>query len=489
MSQNNLFLTSDISDRAEYQRILEKTARAIADSMTSPAAYEGLTPDELKKVIRLQELLPEKGLGFDKVLEETSEKILPNFLRPSSTSYMAHLHSPALLESIAAELILSTFNQSMDSWDQSPVATEVEVEVVRELCKLYGYDPEKSDGVFTSGGSQSNLSGLLLARDWFCNSKLHYDVKKYGLPENFRKMRLYTSCISHFSMEKSAHMLGLGYESVVKVPVNEAQQMDARKLQELIERDLACGNLPFCVAATVGTTDYGSIDPLPELHEIAEKYGLWLHADAAYGSGVILSDRYASRVAGLHLCDSITVDFHKMFLLPISCSASLIKDKENFQTLTIHADYLNREEDEEDGYTNLVNKSMQTTRRFDALKVWMAFQTRGKEGWSKIITTCIENAAYLYEKLHNSKDFETVTKPEISSVVFRLKPISSSEESGDELNKRVRRTLLHRHGIVIGQTVFDGHVHLKFTLLNPLVTHEKLDELIELLLQLRTQSN
>ena len=484
MPQSNLFLTTDPADKAEYIRMMDATARAVAESMTHAKAYAGMTPENLRALIRTGELLPEKSMGFQELLKEVSEKILPNFLRPSSTCYMAHLHSSVLLETIAAELILSTFNQSMDSWDQAPVATEIEVDVIRKLCRLYGYD-EKGDGIFTSGGSQSNLSGLLLARDRFCNEKLGWDVKKHGLPADFRKFRMYVSEISHFSMEKSAHLMGLGYESVVKVPVDRAMKMDVPALKDLIRRDADAGNLPFCVGATIGTTDFGSIDPLKELRNICDEYGMWLHGDAAYGSGVILSEKYASRVAGLEECDSITVDFHKMFMMPISCSASLVRDGKYFDALTIHADYLNREEDEEDGYINLVNKSMQTTRRFDALKVWMSFRMRGKEGWSKLITTCIDNAAFLYGELKKRPDFDAVAEPEISSVVFRVLPESGCAESADEMNKRIRRTLLHEHGVVIGQTVCRGNVYLKFTLLNPLQTHESLTAVIDLIASLR----
>jgi len=279
--------------------------------------------------------------------------------------------------------------------------------------------------------------------------------------------------------------MGLGYESVVKVPVNDAMQMDIAALRELIKADVAAGNLPFCVVATVGTTDFGSIDNMQELRKLCDEYNMWLHADAAYGSGVIMSAKYAHRVAGLADCDSITVDFHKMFMLPISCSASLIKDKRNFDALTIHADYLNREEDEEDGYINLVNKSMQTTRRFDALKVWMSFRMRGAAGWSEIITRCIDNAEYFYNQLAADKSVEVFVKPEISSVVFRLLPAPDSKEDADTLNKRIRRELLHKRGVVIGQTVCRGHVCLKFTLLNPMLTYGKLDELLQLILSLR----
>ena len=351
MQKNNLLLTKD--SKEEFMQMIVQTAQAIADSICDTKAYAGLSPDELKKTVHVENLLPNEGEGFDNVLSALKKQILPNFLRTSSTDYMAHLHSPALLESIAAELIIASFNQSMDSWDQSPVATEVELEVIRKLCSMYGYGNE-SDGVFTSGGSQSNMSALLFARDWYCQKKLGHDVKKCGLPENYRKLRLYTSEISHFSMEKGAHLLGLGYDSVVKVPVDSKQKIDVNALEQLIEADLKNGNLPFCVVATIGTTDYGSIDPMTEISRICQKFDLWLHADAAYGSAVILSSKYVQRVVGFDSCDSITVDFHKMFLLPISCSVVLLKDASDFEALELHADYLNREEDEEDGYTNLV---------------------------------------------------------------------------------------------------------------------------------------
>ena len=346
----NLFLTSDKKDKKQYNKLLKQTTKAISDAFINDEAYSGPTPDELKAIVRQDSILPEHGLGWDKVFELTKKKVLPNLLRTPSTDYMAHLHGPSLVETIAAESIISTFNQSMDSWDQSPVATEIEVETIRHLCALYGYDTQTSDGVFTSGGSQSNQTALLLARDWYCNKHLKYDVKKYGLDEKCQKLRMYTSEISHFSMEKSCHIMGLGYKSVVKVPVDSRKKMDVAALRSLIEADLKAGNIPFLIVATVGTTDFGSIDPLEELSALAKEHNMWLHADAAYGSGVIMSEKYRSRVAGLSLCDSITVDFHKMFLMPISCSAVLVKDATTFDALTIHADYLNREEDEEDGY-------------------------------------------------------------------------------------------------------------------------------------------
>ena len=229
----NIFLTNKESDKELYQKIISQTSEAILNTFDSDKAYSGPTPEELKSIIHQASILPEKGLGWEKALELTKEKILPNLLKPSSTDYMAHLHGSSLLETIAAELIISTFNQSMDSWDQSPVATEIEVEVINHLCKLYGYD-DNSDGVFTSGGSQSNQTAIILARDSFCNKELNYDIKKYGVNEKCLKLRMYTSEISHFSMEKSAHILGMGYQSVVKVPVDKNKRMDISLLEKLM---------------------------------------------------------------------------------------------------------------------------------------------------------------------------------------------------------------------------------------------------------------
>ena len=473
----SLFLSNDEKDKKEYIKIIEQTAEAVCDAFDSSSAYSGPEPEELRKDIHLDSILPDNGLGWERVLELTKQKILPNMLRTPSTDYMPHLHGPAVLESLASELIISAYNQSMDSWDQAPVATEIEVEVIRHLCALYNLG-QQADGVFTSGGSQSNQTAIILARDWYCSEILKFDVKKYGLPEQFKKLRMYTSEISHFSMEKSAHILGLGYESVVKIPVDSKKRMDTTVLKKRIAQDIAEGNLPFLVVGTVGTTDFGSIDPLFEIAAVCKEHNIWFHADAAYGSGVILSDAYKNRVAGLELCDSITVDFHKMFLLPISCSAVLVKNAADFDALTIHADYLNREEDEEDGYINLVDKSLQTTRRFDALKVWMSFLCRGKKGWSEIITKSMENASYLYTLLKKNQRFSVIAEPEITSVVFRF---VSGTEKDDDINRAVRRTLLHKHGIVVGQTVADGNVCLKFTLLNPLMTHKKLEQLISVI--------
>ncbi len=468
MSADPVVLGTSEESKELFKKMIGRAEDIILSTASDNKAYSGKDPYTLRAEINSLGFFPEKGVGFDGVMDKVEKHIAPNLLKTWSTEYMPHLHSPALLESIASSLIISAFNDSMDSWDQGPAATEIETLVIEGLLELFSLSGN-GDGVFTSGGSQSNLSAITAARDKYCSRYLNRDVKKNGLPSEYGKLRLYTSSISHFSMEKGAHMLGLGYDAVRKIPIDEKARVDLVAFERMLEEDVASGLLPFLAVATIGTTDFGSIDDIEKMRVLCDRYHMHLHADAAYGSGAILSEKYRDRLGDISLVDSITVDFHKMFLLPISCSAVLVKDKSDLEPFSLHADYLNREEDEEDGFVNLVGKSIQTTRPFDALKVFVSFQMRGRDGYGKIIDTVIENAAYFYSIIKDDEAFYAPVEPELSSVVFALR-------AGDDVNKRVRRALLSE-GIVIGQTVYKGHVMLKFTLLNPALTHSEIDAL------------
>ena len=470
-------LSDSIQDRAEYERIVDKTKEAILSSYSDDSAFSGINPYQLRRQIEKIGLLQEDGLGFDRTLQLVKDEIMPHLLRTWSRSYMPHLHSPALLESLSAEMIISAFNDSMDSWDQGPAATEVEAMVIKELLRLFGFDRECGDGAFTSGGSQSNLTAITAARDKVLMNKFSWDVKKKGLIPDFHRLRLYTSEISHFSMDKSAHLLGLGYDAVRHIKVNDRCQVDIPSFEKMLKEDSEKGLIPFMAVATLGTTDYGSIDDVGKMRRLSDSYGMHLHLDAAYGSALILSDKEKKRLGSIELADSITIDFHKMFLLPISCSAVLFKDKKDLEPFLLHADYLNREEDEEDGYLNLVGKGIQTTRRFDALKVLFSCKARGRREYASIIEKSLSNAEYVYRILSGDESFIAPVKPELSSVVFALK-------GGDDLNRRVRRTLLEE-GCVIGQTVKDGSVMLKLTLLNPNLEKEDLENLIKHIKEMR----
>ncbi|MEE7567787.1 aspartate aminotransferase family protein, partial [Xanthomonas sp. Kuri4-3] len=148
---------------------------------------------------------------------------------------------------------------------------------------------------------------------------------------------------------------------------------------QALDAAVAAGDWPMAVVATAGTTDFGSIDPLPRIAQLCRDRALWLHVDAAYGCGLLVSRRHRHLLDGIEHADSVTVDYHKSFFQPVSCSALLVRERRRLSALTYHADYLNPFASVAEGIPNLVDKSLQTTRRFDALKLWMSLRVVGAD--------------------------------------------------------------------------------------------------------------
>ncbi len=182
--------------------------------------------------------------------------------------------------------------------------------------------------------------GLLLARDRAA-ARAGFSIAEHGITETARRFRIVCSSTSHFSVRKSARILGLGDRSVVEVPADEHGRLDPVRVAGVLESLEDVGLIPIALVATAGTTDLGAIDPLAALAQLAEEYGLWLHVDAAVGGALVLSDREAPRLAGIDRADSITVDFHKLWFQAISCGAFLVRDSASLAPALIHADYLN----------------------------------------------------------------------------------------------------------------------------------------------------
>ncbi|MDF5382937.1 pyridoxal-dependent decarboxylase, partial [Vibrio parahaemolyticus] len=199
---------------------------------------------------------------------------------------IAHLHTPPLMPAIAAEAMIAALNQSMDSWDQASSATYVEQKVVNWLCDKYELG-EKADGIFTSGGTQSNQMGLMLARDWIVDKLSAHSIQKLGLPEYADKLRIVCSKKSHFTVQKSASWMGLGEKAVMTVDANADGTMDVTKLDEVLNQAKAEGLIPFAIVGTAGTTDHGAIDDLDFIADIAAKHDMWMHVDGAYGGALI----------------------------------------------------------------------------------------------------------------------------------------------------------------------------------------------------------
>lgn len=477
--ENMLTLFSDQSldaYRNGMQRCVELVRRTLSHNQRP---FSGIEPHELQPELDAIDL--DRPLDdLEASLEEVQRLYLDHAVHFHHPGYVAHLNCPITLPSILAEAIATPLNTAVETWDQSAGATLIEQKLIDWTAARIGLG-DAADGVFTSGGTQSNLMALAIARDNACAALPgHGGNRHHGLPADYRDLRILTSAVSHFSVQKAAALLGLGYDAVIPVPCDAEQRMDIESLREILQDCQQEGLLPFAVVATAGTTDFGSIDPIPRISAICRERDIWLHVDAAYGGGLLLSRRHRHWLAGIEQADSVSIDYHKTFFQPVSCSAFLVRDRHQLGHVTYHADYLNPRDQAEDGTPDLVNKSLQTTRRFDALKLWMTLRTLGAERLGGYLEEVIELARQTYRVLQQRDDFEVLMAPALSTLVFRYRPAALEEDDGIEsVNRHIRQTL-SRHGeAVVAGTRVDGRFYLKFTLLNPQTRVEDLQQLVE----------
>ena len=433
--------------------------KSVFEAVDKP--YSGIDPQLLKAQIEAVNL-DSSNDDLQQVIQNNTNLVAKNSIFVQHPNCIAHLHTPPLVPAIASEIMIASLNQSMDSWDQASSATYVEQRVVDWLCAKYGMSSQ-ADGVFTSGGTQSNQMGLLLARDWVADKLSQHSIQKLGLPDYADKLRIVCSNKSHFTVQKTASLMGLGEAGVVCVDTNTDGTIHIDSLAETLIELKAQGLIPFAVVGTAGTTDHGAIDDLNAMADLAQTHSLWLHVDGAYGGALILS-QHKERLAGIERASSISVDFHKLFYQPISCGAVLVNDKANFKYLLHHADYLNRETDE---LPNLVDKSMATTRRFDALKVFMTMQSVGTQALGEMVDHLIEQTQQVAQMVSNDAAFELLAPPALSTVLMRYSNANLSEEALNDLNRQIRIEALVRGIAVLGETTVDGKAALKFTILNP----------------------
>ena len=476
------FLGQSTESKEAYQKLIVEAAQIVCQSLPS-AASPGGTAAELAKLIP-SDFLPQTGLSSEEI-SETLRTVVTNSVNVSHPRTAAHLHCPPLLAALAAEVVISALNQSMDSFDQAPIATIVEQKLIRWLCGEAGFTAT-ADGTFTTGGSQSNYMGLLLARDAFLKKRWNWSAQKSGLPPEADRLRILCSEVAHFTVEKSASQLGLGTDSVVRVDVDDHFRMKPAALRSALQGLDGEGLLPMAVVATAGTTDFGSIDPLPEIATITRDTNTWLHVDAAYGGALLFSSTHRDKLESIESADSISIDFHKLFWQPIPCSAFLLRDAVHFDAIKFYADYLNPESHEDEGVPDLVTTSLLTSRRFDALKLWISFQSLGRDKLGKMIDRTIALAAHAAQIIRNTPQLELMAEPQLSTVIFRYVP-SAANVDADLLNNRIRRQLFELGQAVIGHTRVRNCQCLKFTCMNPAVSDVEMEDLLKTILELGRQ--
>ncbi|NKQ24432.1 lysine decarboxylase DesA [Streptomyces galbus] len=460
-------LLNDTTAERYRRTVTEGVERVAAHLAATDRPFTGIAVDALAPRI--------DGIDLDRplhdtaaVLDELEEVYLRDAVHFHHPRYLAHLNCPVVIPALLGEAVLTAINSSLDTWDQSAGGTLIERRLIDWTAARIGLGPA-ADGVFTSGGTQSNLQALLLARE---------EAKT----DDLASLRIFASEVSHFSVQKSAKLLGLGPDAVVTLPVDHDKRLHTVALARELERCRRDGLVPMAVVATAGTTDFGSIDPLPEIADLCARYGTWMHVDAAYGCGLLASLKYRDRIDGIEQADSVTVDYHKSFFQPVSSSAVLVRDAATLRHATYHAEYLNPRRTVHERIPNQVDKSLQTTRRFDALKLWMTLRVMGADGIGQLFDEVCDLAAAGWELLAADPRFDVVVAPSLSTLVFRYVPAAVTDPAEiDRANLHARKALFASGDAVVAGTKVGGRHYLKFTLLNPETTTGDIAAVLDLI--------
>ncbi len=424
-----------IDDFVEQHHLLGKTIPQIVDEFVEGLDSRRVTPEatpaDLQKLF--DEPLPEQGASIDEILTRFRTDVMPNAMGVPSPRYFGQFNPTPLPIAVWADVLISMLNQNGGAWRNGPTSAMIEARVIRWLCELLNYGPN-SFGTLASGGSEANLIALKCARD-----RVAATIKDYGLRSATTDLAVYASDQCHYSIDKSVDILGMGRNSLRKIPTDEQFHIRMDALREQIGRDLAEGHLPVCIVGVAGTTSSGAIDPLAELAAVARENNCWYHVDAAYGGPLAFSPKHKTKLHGIEQADSITFDPHKWMFVPFSCGAVLVRDggRALRDAFDMSPEYLNEDRGGADVAFDFFRYGQMGTRRFNSLKLWMAIKFMGRDGYARAIERQIDLTNYLASRIDALRDFERVGEVETAVCCFRH--LSDSDHVQQRLQQMIER--------------------------------------------------
>ncbi|MEW6060079.1 MAG: pyridoxal-dependent decarboxylase [Actinomycetota bacterium] len=419
------------------------------------------------------------------VVEEFRERVAPYVFSGQHPAAYAYFTPAALPMSIAGEVLAQWVNQGVDVWAAGPAGAFVEEEVTSWLRELVGFG-DGSWGVLTSGGVMANIMALTVARDAHLGKLRNLQDPPRGAA--LEGVRVYASDQAHFSIARALDVLGFPPKTLRLVPSDERFRLHGEPVEEAVLEDRAKGLLPLAVCPVSGSTNTGSIDLVHELADVADRQGLWLHVDAAYGGAARLSRRVGSRIAGLERADSVTVDPHKWFFQAYDIGGLVVKRREDLLSTFHRAPEYYRYPNPEDAPLNWYEYSIEGTRRFRALKLWLSWKHLGTEGFGRLIEHNVDLAAYMAGRCREAADFDVQPEePELSVVCFRHVPVGLGEPELDAYQDRLQRALEVSGEGWVSTTKLRGRTYLRAGILNYMATESDVDHILETLRRLSSE--
>jgi aromatic-L-amino-acid decarboxylase len=430
-------------------------------------------PDVDRALIRriLDEPFPEDGRPLEELFDEFEDDIVPNSTQIAHPRFLAYvLATPASIAPFA-EAAAAALNQNCNLWTLSPAANAIEQKVIAWFHDLFGM--HGGGGIITSGGSMANLSALAVARD------THHpgDPRLDGLQSIASRMVLYTSQEAHNSIDKAAAIIGLGTDSVRRIPTDDRLRMRVDSLREAVAADRRRGHQPFCVVASAGTVTTGAIDPIDELAEYCRREGFWLHVDGAYGAFAALSDRLHGDLRKAGEGDSLSLDPHKLLFMPLEAGCVLFRDSAGWRnTFSFSPGYLAMPPDAD--FLHFSEYGPQLSRSFKALKIWWCLRAHGRRRYQVAIERVLDLAAYMGDRIVDEPRLELVAPVGLTAVCFRVRDADDSE------NRRLLETLVRDGLAFLGPAHVRGRFCLRGCFVNLRTTRQDVDAIVDAILRL-----
>ena len=447
-----------------YQVIDAIVEHFIDETKKQPVVFG--TREEMDSLFKTE--APEEPMNYKDVMDFVVDKVLPNSSIVSHPKSYSFVPGPSNYVSVMADTLATGFNIFSGGWAASPAAAELEIVTLNWLLKLFKFPAKKGGGLFTSGGSMANLTALVTARRQKCG-------------DDFSKAVIYMSDQAHSSNIKAIRVLGFKKEQVRIIPTDLEFKMAINKLKNAIARDRLAGLQPFCIIASAGTTNTGTVDPLNDIARICKTEKLWFHIDGAYGGAAILSKAGSMALKGIEKADSLTIDPHKWLYQPYEMGCLLVRNhKWLSQTFTEKPEYL-RDIEGNTSEINFYDHGIQLTRRFRALKFYMSMKTFGLKAFRKAVTYNIELAEETEDILRASTNWEVISPATLAIINFRYNPIDKqyTEKELDALNQKISEGIIASKEALLVTTVLQNQVVLRMCLINPRTTINDIKETLQ----------
>jgi aromatic-L-amino-acid/L-tryptophan decarboxylase len=465
----------DGMNAVEFREVGHRVVDLLAEyfeQIETKAVFPDVEPSFLTGLF--DESVPEGPSTSEEVIGEIESKLLPYSTHVGHPGYMGLITPSPNPMGVVADFICSALNQNVGAFSIGPAAVAMERRTIRWLTDLVGYGPA-AGGNLTSGGMMANFIGLKLGRDAVSADRAQHD----GLRE---KWAVYTSEERHVSVDKAVDAVGLGRSSLRALPTDSDFRVRLDALEQAIVEDRKDGVRPMCIVGIFGTTNTGAVDDIGALRRIADREGMWLHVDAAYGGGMLLSREHSFRDRGLENADSVTIDPHKWFYAPLDAGAILVRDEKRLtMSFGMKPAYLTDEmSGAGDRYQYYVH-GFEQSRRFRSLKVWASFKRYGTRQIGEWIDGNVGQAAHLFRLVAACGDFEAASRPPMSAICIRYRTGELNQLAAKNLHAEVVERVEKSGRFWISTTELKGKTWFRINPVNFRTRAEHMEQLLDLL--------